>query len=80
MCESDSGVRRDDGRKNEFNTLIAAMIAAKMCESDSGGRRDPDLQPANMLKVWAPTSRLGEAEASLRRSQVVGVTDYCFGL
>jgi hypothetical protein len=24
-----------DGRKNEFNALIAAMMAAKICESDS---------------------------------------------
>jgi hypothetical protein len=40
MCAYDSGVRRDDGRKNEFNALIIAKMAAKMCESYSGERRD----------------------------------------
>ena len=44
------GVRRDDGRKNEFN----ALIIAKMCESDSGERRDPDLKHACWLKAWVP--------------------------
>jgi hypothetical protein len=29
------GFRRDDGIRNEFNALIAAMIAEKICESDS---------------------------------------------
>jgi hypothetical protein len=29
------GIRRDDGRENEFNALIAAKMAAKICESDS---------------------------------------------
>jgi hypothetical protein len=40
MCAYDSGVRRDDGRKNEFSTLIIAKMAAKMCAYDSGVRRD----------------------------------------
>jgi hypothetical protein len=44
MCAYDSGVRRDDGRKNEFNALIIAKMAAKMCESDSGERRDDSIE------------------------------------
>jgi hypothetical protein len=32
ICAYDSGVRRDDGRKNEFSALIIAKMAAKMCE------------------------------------------------
>ena len=35
ICAYDSDVRRDDGRENEFNALIAAKMAAKICESDS---------------------------------------------
>jgi hypothetical protein len=35
ICESDSGGRRDDGRKNEFSALIIAKMAIKVCESDS---------------------------------------------
>jgi len=33
------GIRRDDGKKNEFSTLIIAKMAAKMCESNSDVRR-----------------------------------------
>jgi hypothetical protein len=34
------GVRRDDGRENEFSALIIAEMAMKICRSDSGVRRD----------------------------------------
>jgi hypothetical protein len=45
------GFRRDDGRENEFNALIAAMIAAKICESDSDFHRDDDEGDAIQLKL-----------------------------
>ena len=37
--------------------------------------RDPDFLHAYPLKAWVPASRLGKAEASLRRSQVAGMTE-----
>ena len=40
ICEPDSGVRRDDGRKNEFSALIIAKMAIKICESDNGASRN----------------------------------------
>jgi hypothetical protein len=35
MCAYDSGLRRDDGIRNELRALIAAMMATKIRESDS---------------------------------------------
>jgi hypothetical protein len=35
MCESDSGIRRDDGRKNEFSALIIEKMAAKDGSKDA---------------------------------------------
>ena len=69
------GVRRDDGIMNEFNVMIKAQMTTKMCESDSDGRRGPDFPHVYLLKAWVPASRLGEAEASLRRSKVAGMTE-----
>jgi hypothetical protein len=34
MCESNSGKRRDDGKKNEFSALIIAKMAVKICAYD----------------------------------------------
>jgi hypothetical protein len=43
------GFRRDDGRKNEFNTLIAATTATKICESDSVSRERTTTTATPML-------------------------------
>jgi hypothetical protein len=39
------------------------------------GRRGPDFGQVRWLQVWVPSSRLGEAEASLRRRKVDGMTE-----
>ena len=62
-------------KENEFNALIIAKMAIKICESNSDVSRDPDFPHVYWLKAWVPASRLREAEASLRRSKVAGMTE-----
>ena len=62
---------RPKGQTYNRAQIASHVITVKALLPDE--RRAPDFKQARSLEAWVPASRPGEAEASLRRSQIAGL-------